>query len=190
MLNAARPLPDPLPPLGPRSPLPPPPPAPAPALLAGGRLLRVVLPGGGGERDDLVLRRLGWVRCCPSAGRGVRGGQEGCQEGGRGGRACCRQPSSPPALPPPCCLHRHAAPSPLTPPPCPCASRAPTSPPSRPPPRPPIHPPAHPGCYILRPYSFAIWDEIKNWFDARIKEMGVQVRRAAGWWWCSGAMVR
>lgn len=30
------------------------------------------------------------------------------------------------------------------------------------------------GCYILRPYSFAIWDEIKNWFDAQIKEMGVQ----------------
>ncbi|KAI7837371.1 hypothetical protein COHA_008810 [Chlorella ohadii] len=30
------------------------------------------------------------------------------------------------------------------------------------------------GCYILRPYSFAIWDEIKNWFDARIKELGVQ----------------
>ncbi|KAL4441883.1 hypothetical protein ABPG77_003799 [Micractinium sp. CCAP 211/92] len=30
------------------------------------------------------------------------------------------------------------------------------------------------GCYILRPYAFAIWDEIKNWFDARIKELGVQ----------------
>eukprot|EP00887_Chlorella_sp_A99_P003715 scaffold7.g3715.t1 len=30
------------------------------------------------------------------------------------------------------------------------------------------------GCYILRPWSFAIWDEIKNWFDARIKELGVQ----------------
>ncbi|PSC73094.1 prolyl-tRNA synthetase [Micractinium conductrix] len=30
------------------------------------------------------------------------------------------------------------------------------------------------GCYILRPYSYAIWDEIKNWFDARIKELGVQ----------------
>lgn len=35
-----------------------------------------------------------------------------------------------------------------------------------------------PGCYILRPYAFAIWDEIKNWFDARIKELGVQV---GGW---------
>ena len=31
-----------------------------------------------------------------------------------------------------------------------------------------------PGCYILRPWSFAIWDEIKNWFDSRIKAMGVQ----------------
>ena len=36
--------------------------------------------------------------------------------------------------------------------------------------------PTRSGCYILRPYSFAIWDEIKNWFDARIKELGVQVR--------------
>ena len=34
------------------------------------------------------------------------------------------------------------------------------------------------GCYILRPYAFAIWDEIKNWFDARIKELGVQVGAA------------
>jgi hypothetical protein len=31
------------------------------------------------------------------------------------------------------------------------------------------------GCYILRPWSFAIWDEIKNWFDAEIKKLGVQV---------------
>jgi prolyl-tRNA synthetase len=30
------------------------------------------------------------------------------------------------------------------------------------------------GCYILRPWSYAIWDEIKEWFDAQIKAMGVQ----------------
>jgi len=30
------------------------------------------------------------------------------------------------------------------------------------------------GCYILRPWSFSIWDTIKDWFDARIKGMGVQ----------------
>lgn len=30
------------------------------------------------------------------------------------------------------------------------------------------------GCYILRPWSFAIWDEIKNWFDSQIKALGVQ----------------
>jgi len=30
------------------------------------------------------------------------------------------------------------------------------------------------GCYILRPGSFAIWDEIKNWLDAQIKSIGVQ----------------
>ena len=42
-------------------------------------------------------------------------------------------------------------------------------------------PAAAAGCYILRPYAFAIWDEIKNWFDARIKELGVQV---GGGWVC------
>lgn len=31
-----------------------------------------------------------------------------------------------------------------------------------------------PGCYILRPWSFSIWDEIKNWLDAEIKAIGVQ----------------
>ena len=30
------------------------------------------------------------------------------------------------------------------------------------------------GCYILRPWSFAIWKEIKKWFDAKITEMGVK----------------
>ncbi|XP_046400406.1 bifunctional glutamate/proline--tRNA ligase isoform X2 [Ischnura elegans] len=30
------------------------------------------------------------------------------------------------------------------------------------------------GCYILRPWSFAIWETIKDWFDAEIKKMGVQ----------------
>ena len=37
----------------------------------------------------------------------------------------------------------------------------------------------HAGCYILRPWSFAIWDEIKAWFDAEIKKLGVQVGAAA-----------
>lgn len=30
------------------------------------------------------------------------------------------------------------------------------------------------GCYILKPASQFIWDEIRNWFDAKIKEMGVK----------------
>lgn len=30
------------------------------------------------------------------------------------------------------------------------------------------------GCYILRPWSFAIWKEIRKWFDDRITEMGVK----------------
>lgn len=30
------------------------------------------------------------------------------------------------------------------------------------------------GCYILRPWSFAIWESIKDWFDAEIKKLGVQ----------------
>ncbi len=30
------------------------------------------------------------------------------------------------------------------------------------------------GCYILRPWSFSIWEKIQTWLDARIKERGVQ----------------
>ena len=30
------------------------------------------------------------------------------------------------------------------------------------------------GCYILRPWSFAIWDHIKDFFDREIKKLGVQ----------------
>ena len=30
------------------------------------------------------------------------------------------------------------------------------------------------GCYILRPWSFAIWDAIRDFFDAKIKALGVQ----------------
>ena len=30
------------------------------------------------------------------------------------------------------------------------------------------------GCYILRPWSFFIWETIQKWFDDRIKELGVQ----------------
>ncbi|XP_072266395.1 bifunctional glutamate/proline--tRNA ligase [Pyxicephalus adspersus] len=30
------------------------------------------------------------------------------------------------------------------------------------------------GCYVLRPWSFAIWDSIKNFFDAEIKKLGVE----------------
>ena len=30
------------------------------------------------------------------------------------------------------------------------------------------------GCYIMRPWSFALWDVIATWFDARIKSYGVQ----------------
>lgn len=30
------------------------------------------------------------------------------------------------------------------------------------------------GCYIFRPWSFAIWEEIRNWFDNEIKKLGVQ----------------
>merc|ERR1712142_756040 len=29
------------------------------------------------------------------------------------------------------------------------------------------------GCYILRPWSYAIWDFIKDFFDAEIKKLGV-----------------
>jgi bifunctional glutamyl/prolyl-tRNA synthetase len=30
------------------------------------------------------------------------------------------------------------------------------------------------GCYILRPWAFAIWKNIKKWFDAQITDMGVK----------------
>ena len=30
------------------------------------------------------------------------------------------------------------------------------------------------GCYILRPWSYFIWEQIQRWFDAQIKELGVQ----------------
>eukprot|EP00116_Pleurobrachia_bachei_P000521 sb/3460783/ len=29
------------------------------------------------------------------------------------------------------------------------------------------------GCYILRPWSFAIWEAIQSWFDTEIKKLGV-----------------
>lgn len=30
------------------------------------------------------------------------------------------------------------------------------------------------GCYIYRPWSYAIWELIKDWFDGEIKKLGVQ----------------
>lgn len=30
------------------------------------------------------------------------------------------------------------------------------------------------GCYILRPWSFQIWEQIQKYVDSRIKELGVQ----------------
>ncbi|KAG7091902.1 hypothetical protein E1B28_008300 [Marasmius oreades] len=30
------------------------------------------------------------------------------------------------------------------------------------------------GCYILKPWSYGIWEEIQRWFDAQIKELDVQ----------------
>ncbi|KAG6872578.1 hypothetical protein C0995_008645 [Termitomyces sp. Mi166 len=30
------------------------------------------------------------------------------------------------------------------------------------------------GCYILKPWSYNIWEEIQEWFNAQIKELGVQ----------------
>ena len=30
------------------------------------------------------------------------------------------------------------------------------------------------GCYILRPWSYTIWEAIKDFFDAEIKKLGVQ----------------
>ncbi|KAG6864262.1 hypothetical protein C0991_011003 [Blastosporella zonata] len=30
------------------------------------------------------------------------------------------------------------------------------------------------GCYILKPWSYSIWEEIQSWFNMEIKELGVQ----------------
>ncbi len=30
------------------------------------------------------------------------------------------------------------------------------------------------GCYVLRPWAFAIWEEIQRFFDTKIKRSGVQ----------------
>ncbi|KAL5514198.1 hypothetical protein ACEPAG_2286 [Sanghuangporus baumii] len=30
------------------------------------------------------------------------------------------------------------------------------------------------GCYILKPWAYSIWEVIQNWFNTRIKEMGVE----------------
>eukprot|EP00931_Biecheleriopsis_adriatica_P093608 TRINITY_DN67333_c0_g1_i1.p1 TRINITY_DN67333_c0_g1~~TRINITY_DN67333_c0_g1_i1.p1 ORF type:complete len:574 (-),score=116.17 TRINITY_DN67333_c0_g1_i1:29-1717(-) len=30
------------------------------------------------------------------------------------------------------------------------------------------------GCYILRPWSFFVWQQVTEWFDAKIRSMGVQ----------------
>ncbi|KAF8461369.1 cytoplasmic proline-tRNA ligase Prs1 [Kalaharituber pfeilii] len=30
------------------------------------------------------------------------------------------------------------------------------------------------GCYILKPWSYGIWEQIQRWFDDKIKEMGVE----------------
>lgn len=30
------------------------------------------------------------------------------------------------------------------------------------------------GCYIYRPWSFAIWEHIRDWFDTEIKKLGVE----------------
>jgi len=30
------------------------------------------------------------------------------------------------------------------------------------------------GCYILKPWSYSIWEEIQSWFNTEIKKLGVQ----------------
>ena len=30
------------------------------------------------------------------------------------------------------------------------------------------------GCYILRPWSYSIWESIQSWFDTEIKKLGVK----------------
>jgi hypothetical protein len=38
----------------------------------------------------------------------------------------------------------------------------------------PPHPPAlpDPGCYILRPWAYAMWEVVQRWFDDNIKVGG------------------
>ena len=38
----------------------------------------------------------------------------------------------------------------------------------------PSSPPPWGRCYILRPHAYAIWDQIKDFFDAEIKKLGVE----------------
>lgn len=33
------------------------------------------------------------------------------------------------------------------------------------------------GCYILRPWAYAMWEVLQRWFDDHIRALGVQVRR-------------
>jgi prolyl-tRNA synthetase len=35
-------------------------------------------------------------------------------------------------------------------------------------------PPPKTGCYILRPWAFAMWEVVQRWFDDNIKALGVQ----------------
>jgi hypothetical protein len=44
------------------------------------------------------------------------------------------------------------------------------------------------GCYILRPWAFAMWEVVHRWFDDNIKALGVQVWGA--WCACICACVR
>ena len=30
------------------------------------------------------------------------------------------------------------------------------------------------GCYILRPWGYAVWEQIQRWFDAEIKDLDVE----------------
>ena len=30
------------------------------------------------------------------------------------------------------------------------------------------------GCYIYRPWSYSIWEKVKDWFDEEIKNTGVE----------------
>jgi len=30
------------------------------------------------------------------------------------------------------------------------------------------------GCYVLRPWSYGIWERIQRWFDAEIKKIGFE----------------